>query len=334
MKLKVKIILGVLLEILLISLWLYVIDLEEALKYFKKVNIGLICIGMVCYVMAYFVRSIRWRLILAPIIRISVRKAFVLYTAGMFVNYLFPPLRAGELIKSIFLRKLNNIGISNTLPAVFVDKVIEAAPVILLFLLLLCLPYKPAVMVFIMVPSVILFVGLVVVLIFAVKNDKVTSRILKSWLVWLPDRLRSRMFNFIDGFLTGMKTLERHPVRLAALVIISAIAFVIDACYIFCFFKAFGMPIPFIIALVGYTLVTFSYIIPNPPCQIGSTEIVIVIIFSGIFGIDKNLVAAVDILAHILTGLYIISAGSTSLGMIGLKLKEVVKIEEEVVPKY
>ncbi|MFH1963725.1 MAG: lysylphosphatidylglycerol synthase transmembrane domain-containing protein [bacterium] len=334
MRLRTKIILGILLEIILIWLWLHFIDVKTAVSYIKKININLICCGMFCYISAYFIRSIRWKIILDPIVSVSVKKIFALYTAGMFVNYLFPPLRGGEFTKSIFLRKMNNVGISQTLPTVFVDKVMEASPVVFVFCGIVFSPYVPNLAKIIMFPMLIMFLIFATLSIIAAKKKEMTSKRLKAIFRWLPKRFQHKLFEAIDSSFSGMAILEEHPMKLLGLVILSCLAFLLDASYIFLFFKAFGVVIPFWIALVGYTLVTFSYIVPNPPCQIGSTEVVIILIFSGIFGIDKNMVAAVDILAHTLTGLCIIFSGSLSLSMIGLKLKELVEIEEKMDDEY
>lgn len=330
MRLRTKIILGILLEILLIWLWLHFIDIKTAVSYLKKVNINLICGGMFCYVSAYFIRSIRWKIILDPIVSVSVRKVFALYTAGMFVNYLFPPLRGGEFTKSIFLRKMDNIGISQTLPTVFVDKVFEVSPVVFIFCGIVFSPYVPTLAKVIMFPMLIVFLVFATLSIIAVKKKEMTSKGLKAIFLWLPKGFQHKLFEVIDSSFSGIVILDKHPIKLLGLVLLSLLASLMDASFIFLFFKAFGMAIPFWVALVGYTLVTFSYIVPNPPCQVGSAEVVIILIFSGIFGIDKNMVAAVNILAHILTGLYIIINGSFSLSMIGLKLKELVEIEERM----
>ena len=334
MRLRTKIVLGILLEIFLIWLWLHFIDVKTAVSYLKKININLICSGMLCYVSAYFIRSIRWKIILDPIVSVSVKKIFALYTAGMFVNYLFPPLRGGEFTKSIFLRKMNNVGISQTLPTVFIDKVLEASPVVFIFCGIIFSPYVPNLAKIIMFPMLIVFLIFAALSIIAAKKKEMTSKKLKAIFCWLPKRFQHKLFEAIDSSFSGIVILDKHPIKLLGLVILSLAAFLLDASYIFLFFKAFGVAIPFWIALVGYTLVTFSYIVPNPPCQIGSTEVVIILIFSGIFGIDKNMVAAIDILAHILTGLCIIIGGSFSLSMIGLKLKELVELEEKMDDEY
>ncbi|MBI4778811.1 flippase-like domain-containing protein [Candidatus Desantisbacteria bacterium] len=334
MRLRTKIVLGILLEILLIWLWLHFIDVKTAVAYIKKININLICVGMFCYVSAYFIRSIRWKIILDPIVSVSVKKIFALYTAGMFVNYLFPPLRGGEFTKSIFLRKMHNIGITQTLPTVFVDKVIEASPVVFIFCGIVFSPYVPSLAKIIMLPMLISFLLFATLSIIAAKKKEMTSKRLKAIFRWLPRRFQHKLFEAIDSSFSGIVILEEHPIKLLGLVFLSLLAFLMDASYIFLFFKAFGVAIPFWVALVGYTLVTFSYIVPNPPCQVGSTEVIIILIFSGIFGINKNMVAAVDILAHTLTGLWIIFSGSFSLSMIGLKLKELVEIDEKMDDEY
>jgi len=87
-------------------------------------------------------------------------------------------------------------------------------------------------------------------------------------------------------------------------------------------FRAFAQVIPFPIILFGYTLIYLSYILPTPPAQIGSNELIMVLVFSVGLGLNKDMVSAVMAFAHLLTGLLIVIVGLISFSYIGVNIAD------------
>jgi uncharacterized protein (TIRG00374 family) len=119
-----------------------------------------------------------------------------------------------------------------------------------------------------------------------------------------------------------MGVARQNARTLAPLVGYTAFAVLLDALYFSCVFRAFSMDVPFVMVLFGYTLISLSYILPTPPAQIGHNEAVMVLIFAVGFGLGRDEVTAVMILAHLMTGLIVTGIGLWSFGAMSIKVSE------------
>ncbi len=63
---KLNLILSIFLGIIFLIIWLKIIDWQEFINYFKNFNLKLVLVYSVFYLLAYFLRSLRWKIILKP----------------------------------------------------------------------------------------------------------------------------------------------------------------------------------------------------------------------------------------------------------------------------
>lgn len=80
--------------------------------------------------------------------------------------------------------------------------------------------------------------------------------------------------------------------------------------------------------LFGYTLIYLSYILPQPPAQIGSNEFFMVLIFSIGLGFDKEMVSAVMAFSHVITAVLITIVGFIAFSVIGINITQSFKDKE------
>ena len=71
------------------------------------------------------------------------------------------------------------------------------------------------------------------------------------------------------------------------------------------------------------------YILPNPPGQVGSNEVVALLIFSGILHIPPESVIAMVVLFHPWSGLLMCGMGMGCLSALGVSLSSTVKVQTE-----
>jgi uncharacterized membrane protein YbhN (UPF0104 family) len=90
-------------------------------------------------------------------------------------------------------------------------------------------------------------------------------------------------------------------------------------------FKAFGIDISYIKVLFGYTLIFLSYIFPHPPAQIGSNELIMILIFTAGFKYSKNLTSAIMILSHFIATIVLFITGTFSLIFSGISVIDIFK---------
>ncbi|MFH1502978.1 MAG: lysylphosphatidylglycerol synthase transmembrane domain-containing protein [Candidatus Eisenbacteria bacterium] len=311
--------------LLLLVLALWGIDLGEVRGHMARADVTLLAVGAALYLVSYFVRSLRWRLILKPVTRVSVSEAYSMLMAGYFLNYVIP-VRAGEVAKSFFLKRLRGVPIATSLPTVFVDKLLEMVSIVFVALMVpilaIDLSGSLAALVYVLLG---LFLAALGVLVFAYHKEDATTRFLCAIFSWLPARAHARLSDWIGLFVRGMGVAKQNTRALVPLLALTATAVLIDAAYFLLMFRAFSVDVGFARVLFGYTLLTLSYILPTPPAQIGYNELVIGLIFAGGFvgaGLARDQVMAVVVVAHAITGLLITGVGLWGFWAMGIRVSD------------
>jgi len=267
--------------------------------------------------------------VLSPVARLPAEKIFEIFMCGTVINYLIP-VRAGELAKSLILKKTDKIPTSRSLPTIFIDKLFDLTPV---FLLLLLLPYLthtlPREVIWILLGVLAIFILLLILLTGAALKRKMATDFLKWFFSWIPGAFRLRVHRFLELFLEGFTNMGKYKKVLPVLLLLTFIAVIFDACYLMAMFAGFGAYPPFLIVLFSYTLINLSYILPTPPAQIGSNEVIWVLIFTGAFGMNVNLISAVESFAHIITGGILFLVGAISSTILGMKFTSTFSLESD-----
>ncbi|MFH1865575.1 MAG: lysylphosphatidylglycerol synthase transmembrane domain-containing protein [Candidatus Eisenbacteria bacterium] len=322
---RLRISLGIAAGIVLLALALRGLDAGELKSHIARANAGWLVAAAVLYLTAYFVRSLRWRAILHPIVPVRVSESFHMLMAGYFLNYIIP-IRAGEVAKSFFLKRLKGIPIATSLPTVFVDKLFELVSILFVVAMVPILSISMSVSLATLIYAVLgIFVLAIALLFFAFKNPEGASRLLCRLVSWLPEGVYRRLSEFIALFVQGMGVARREARTLWSFLGLTGLAVLIDGLYFYFMFRAFSVDVAFTRVLFGYTLLTLSYILPTPPAQIGYNEFVIGLIFAGgvaAAGVARSEVMAVVLVAHALTGFLIAGVGLWSFGAMGIRVGE------------
>src|SRR5436305_5490870 len=123
----------------LILAFLRLVNVSAVYQRLEHFSVGFAVLCGVAFLAAYVVRALRWRVLLRPD-EVSVGRAVGIYQVATFLNWLLP-IRGGELAKSLLLRRLNAIPVSQSLATVTIDKTMDLLPAALL---LAVLPFVPA----------------------------------------------------------------------------------------------------------------------------------------------------------------------------------------------
>lgn len=307
---------------LLLVLALRGVDPASVRDELAGVRPGLVALALVVYLSAYVVRSLRWRIILHPVARVRLSESFFMLMAGYFLNYLIP-VRAGEVAKAFFLKRLRGVPVAASLPTVFVDKLFELLSIVLVLALVPVLSVRLTGPIASLVYSVLaVFLLAVALLVFAVVNPNATSRALSAATAWLPARAHAKLAGWLSLLVRGLGVARANVRALGALAALTAAAVLLDASYFALMFRAFSIDIVFGKVLFGYTLLSISYILPTPPAQIGHNEFLMVVIFSEGFGIGRDAAGALMLLAHVLTGILIGAVGLASFAAMSIRVSE------------
>ncbi|AXJ00596.1 hypothetical protein CYPRO_1340 [Cyclonatronum proteinivorum] len=119
-------------------LWLALrnLDINEVWAYIRQMNYGWIAPYFLVAVLSFWFRSERWKLLMEAD-RPGLRKAnlFTGVLLGYAVNYAIP--RAGELSRTIFLAKKENMSSSAVLGTVVLERIIDLLAMLLMLILII-----------------------------------------------------------------------------------------------------------------------------------------------------------------------------------------------------
>ncbi len=321
-KVNFNLILGILLGAIFLFLWIRMIDWNEFINFFHKFDLKFVLLFSGFYVLAYFLRSLRWKIILNPVQKLHCKESFFIFMTGLLINYLIP-VRAGELTKSFILKIRHKTSISQSLPTILIDKITDLFPIILIMLLIPLIGVKLNNTLNIIIILLLgIFIFFIVFLYFAVNHRNTALKILNLFFSIFPKKIKFKFEDFFENFIDGMSVMQ-HRLKDNLLVYLLTFAAVIsEAIYIFAVFRAFGADISYQKILFGYTLMNLTYILPTPPAQVGSNQFMWVLIFSFALGVDKNLTAAAVTFSHLLTSIWIFSIGTISLFVLKIKFSD------------
>lgn len=158
-------------------------------------------------------------------------------------------------------------------------------------------------------------------MIFQIEFSQKIVKFLKYLLI--INSIKIYFVRLTDFFLDSFKILRRSTKDLSVLVFLTIFAYGADAFIWYFTFLALNHPQDYFKMYLGQLLSALTYLIPAAPGYIGSAEASGLLIFTGVFGIEVNLASSMVVLFHILTVLFIICFGITSVYFLKLDLGEI-----------
>ena len=313
---------GLGLGVLLVFAFLRLVNISAVLHQLSHLRPGFALLTGATFLAAYVVRAVRWRFLLRPI-EVPVGRLAAIYQVATFLNWLLP-VQAGELAKSLLLRRTDGVPVSRSLATVSMDRSMDLLPAIVLLVLapFMHLHLSRPLLVVLLLASA--GVGLALLgLAFLARGRRQAS-----WLMArvLPRGAQERIEPLIDTFLDTLVALTRRPSVLLVAAALTAIAVCLEGLFCLLAFRAVGVHVSPQVALYGYTLFNLAYILPTPPGHVGSNELIGLLVFAGAFGVDRSGVAAMFLFVHPWTAILITVSGLACLSRLGLGLRSAFRL--------
>jgi uncharacterized protein (TIRG00374 family) len=254
-------------------------------------------------------------------------KVIALFLIGVFLNFALP-IRAGEVAKSLILRRTAGIPVHQSLPTITMDKVMDLLPA---FFTLAVVPFlgvklESTFWVVLIMANVVLLGAIVFVLLTAWKRALMIG-LLTTLTRRLPGTLGTKIQHFAIGFVDSLLVSAKNPRVLFLAVLLTLFAVACDGAYNCFGFWTIGYPITFGSALFGYMVFNMFYILPNPPGQVGSNEMVGLLIFTGLLHVPPESVTAMIMLFHLWSALLMCAMGMISLSSLGVRFSSIVNMQ-------
>jgi hypothetical protein len=244
-------------------------------------------------VLSYFLRSLRWRVLLNAEGRLGVATVFWATMAGYLGNNLLPA-RAGELVRSLMISARSGLSKTYVLTTALTERLVDAIVLVAVGSTVLATLQKgPAWLVEASRGAVAVAAAGLAALLLLPKLRPLLEKLVST--VPLPPSARARLLGIIEQLILGVQTLH-HPVRLASFASLTACIWLLDAAGSVIVAHALGLALSFPVALLLLAGLGLGSALPSTPGYIGIYQFVAVTVLAP-FGFSRS-----DALAYILVG--------------------------------
>jgi uncharacterized protein (TIRG00374 family) len=273
------------------------LHLHEVGAVLRQANYWWILPGVAVYFVGLGVRAWRWHFMLRHIKPISTARLYPLVCIGYFGNNIYP-FRAGEVIRSVMLKRQEGVAISSSLATVFIERIFDGLTMLLF--VFLALPFAP-------MPDslrnlVILMTGafLAATLLFvwaAVRPQRLAG--IYHWFSsrLLPVRARAAADEIFGRFLVGLQSL-RSPSDVVMIFGTSIIIWLIETLKYWFVMHAFPFEVSFLVLMLVNGIVNLATTLPSAPGYIGTFDTPGILILQQ-FGIAGGLAAGYIFTLHV-----------------------------------
>jgi uncharacterized protein (TIRG00374 family) len=327
-----KVTIGLLVGIGLLFLVAKVVDIPSTMTILREklttpIGIMLALLSGVAFLLAFCIRGIRWKLFLNPLGQVSVIKAIQLFLVGIFLNFLLP-IRGGEVAKSLMLKRIAGIPISQSLPTVAMDKALDLMPALFIMAIVPLLGVAMDIKLWLVLGLVgSLLIGLIFFLALAAWKRNAAIALLQRMTGILPKSFAQKIEGFATGFVDSLLAGASQPKIFIPAVLLTIVAVIFDGLFAMLAFWTVGEPISFGTAIFGYTVYNMFYILPTPPGQVGSNEAIGLLVFYGLLHLNAHHVTAMFLFSHPWAALLMCVSGMTCLSSLGLTISSAMKVQ-------
>jgi uncharacterized protein (TIRG00374 family) len=263
---------GIAISLLFIYLAARRVHAADMLRALQKADYLYLLPMLVAVGLGLFLRSLRWRFLLAPIAAARTGALFTSLAIGYMANT-FMPAHLGEFVRAWHAGRRTGITASSVFATIVVERLIDVVSLLLLLgLALRVFPFpgwvrQSGLVLLVMVVAL----GLLLLLMKKFKQGSLAAcgRLLR----FLPGPAAARVRAMLDQFLWGVSPLKRR----GHYVIVAALSLLIWASYALSYqllFHAFGFVaryrLPWSAALVAMVITTISVVVPSSPGYIGT----------------------------------------------------------------
>lgn len=302
------------------------VELGELRAAFLGAAYWLLVPAVAVYFLAFWLRALRWRLLLSSVGPVGVGRAYWVATIGYAVNNVLP-LRVGELVRSYLLRRRPGVSATGALATIAVERVLDGltllswlAPILLL---------KAAggeasvVLRLVLQGSALLFGGVALTLAGVVLFPSRALRALEALLRPLPGRWTSSALGMARALVDGFAVLRRGRLLLALLLLSQGIWVGEAILYLFVA-GAVGLDASLVALGAAVAASNLATSIPSSSGGIGPFELLAKESLV-LFGVAPSLALAYALLVHATLVVPVTALGFAFLLAEGVSLREAVR---------
>ncbi len=269
--------LGLVISAIFLYLAFREINYSKLWKILQETRLWWLAPGLAVYFLGVLVRSWRWQYLLKPLKKVSIKTLFPIINIGYMGNNVFP-LRMGEVLRSVVLKRRDQVSISGGLATIVVERIFDAVVVVGFVLLNLGqLTSLPGSNTFSQLGSlatwavVVFLTGLTIFIVIAMFPKPAMLLIHGIITRIIPDRWHEPVIDITDRFLEGLMSL-RSPVDALMIFLTSILIWTLETGLYWSVNQALGLGLSFGQLMLLNGVVNLVLLIPAAPGGLGTFD--------------------------------------------------------------
>lgn len=261
---------------------------------------------------SFFLRAIRWRILLNAEARFTITTVFWANMVGYLGNN-FLPARAGEVIRSLLIAGRSRLSRTYVLTTAISERLMDVIALVLSSsIVLLSVHPKPRWMGDVSGTMALIAGAGAVAIVVLPHTGNLLATVLRR--IPMPEGLRARLLALSEEILLGVRAFH-HWGRLAGFVLLTAAVWTLDACTAIVTAKAVGVDLAFPVSMLLLAGLGLGSALPSTPGYVGVYQFVAVTVL-GPFGVGRDAALAFILVAQALGYVVIVALGLPGLYML------------------
>lgn len=304
------------LAVILLGLALRGVDGAELLRVVRQGEVGWLILGGGALTLSYFLRGVRWRVLLSASKPVHLENTFWTVAVGYLGNYVLPA-RAGDLIRSVMMGRRERINEGYVFATTLSERILDAAWLVVAGLVVLSTldVMTPELLQAVQVMAVLGVVGITGLLLAPRLRGLILALVRR---LPLPERWRQGLEHVTGQFLDGMLAFQ-HLGRALGFAVMTLVVWGMDAVVFALVGRAFGLSVPWpviVLTLVGLGLASA---IPSTPGYVGVYQFVAVVVLTP-FGVARPEALVYITAVQMVTLMVVVLLGGLGLVRLNLNL--------------
>lgn len=300
------------------------IDFAKLMAAFAEMDYRYLWPALASTFVSYFFRAVRWRFLLLPQKKTSLRNLFPSTIIGYMANNILPA-RLGEFVRAFVLGGKEGLDRSAVFATLVVDRLFDGFTVLLVLLITFFTVKLPPGMEdvqrglvvggYVTLALYVVVVGFLVVL---KKRTLWTLEVVRRLLRPFPARVAEKVIPLLGSFIAGLR-LSSRPGELSALFLSSAVIWAFAIWPVDLLLGSFGIHLPITASMFIMVFLVFAVMVPASPGYVGTYHAACVYGLMA-FNIEKEKALSVALVIHglnffpvIMLGLYYLWRDNVSL---------------------
>jgi uncharacterized protein (TIRG00374 family) len=281
-----------------LAFFLYRTNFHEIADAFGGANYALAFAAVPLYFVGFWIRTIRWRLLLRPLVDIPTQRLYPVVLVGLMANNVLPA-RVGELVRAYLVGEREPISKPAALGTIAVDRVFDGLTLVAILAAVSAFSGTDSTVKYTGIGTAVVFFAAAACLVALAFSPERARGWLLKFLRWLPTGIEHRVENLMDNFLSGLTAL-RQPSVLISAGGLSIASWSVETLMYWVVGRAFGLDVGLHVYFLIAAAANLALSIIASPGGVGPFEVTAQAILIDIFHVTQSTASAYAIALHAL----------------------------------